>query len=156
MKTAFTKEHYYYHHHHHLFNAFVNDICNVIKYSRYLLFADDIKMFRAVISADGCTLLQADIEDKQAWCAANCVKLNVSKTRAITFSRKTNGLYYVYKIQDSSLPRTDTIKDLDVQLDSKLHFHAQVDYIFSQSLRPLGLIRTLTYSFYTLGCLLLL
>jgi hypothetical protein len=84
------------------------------------------------------------------------VKLNVSKTRAITFSRKTNGLCYVYKIQDSSLPRTDTIKDLDVQLDSKLHFHAQVDYIFSQSLRPLGLIRTLTYSFYTLDCLLLL
>jgi hypothetical protein len=75
------------------------------------------------------------------------MKLNVSKTRVITFSRKTNGLYYVYKIQDSSINRTDTIKDLGVLLDSKLYFHAYVDYIFSQSLRTLGLIRTLTIPF---------
>jgi hypothetical protein len=59
------------------------------------------------------------------------MKLNVSKTRVITFSRKTNGLYYVYKIQDSSLTHNDAIKDLGVQLDSKLHFSAHVDYIFS-------------------------
>jgi hypothetical protein len=46
-----------------LFNIFFDDICNVIKYSRYLLFADDIKIFRAVNSADDCTLLQADISN---------------------------------------------------------------------------------------------
>ena len=96
------------------------------------------------------------MEHTQAWCAANCMKLNVSKTRVIIFCRKTNGLYYVYKIQDSSITRTDTIKDLGVQLDSKLHFHARVDCIFSQILRALGLIRTLTYSFSTLDCLLVL
>jgi hypothetical protein len=33
----------------------------------------------------------------------------------------------------------DTIKYLGVQLDSKLHFHARVNYIFSQFLRTLGL-----------------
>jgi hypothetical protein len=35
------------------------------------------------------------------------------------------------------------------------YFHAHIDYIFSKSLRTLGLIRTLTYSFSTLDCLLL-
>ena len=64
-----------------LFIIFVNFIYNVIKYSRYLVFSDDIKIFRAVNSASCCTLLQADIEHIQAWCAANCMKLNVSKTR---------------------------------------------------------------------------
>jgi hypothetical protein len=44
-------------------------------------------------------LLQAHIEHIQPWCAANCVKLNVSKTRVITFSRKTNGFYYVKKFK---------------------------------------------------------
>jgi hypothetical protein len=58
------------------------------------------------------------------------MKLNVSKTEVITCSRKTNGLCYVYKVQDSSIIRKDTIKDLCVQLDSKLHFYAHVDYIF--------------------------
>jgi hypothetical protein len=47
-------------------------------------------------------------------------------------------------------------KDTGVQLDSKLHFHAHADYLFSPSLRNLGLIRLLTYSFSTLECLLLL
>ena len=84
------------------------------------------------------------------------MKLNVNKTVVITFSRKTNGLCYVYKIHDSVITRTDIIKDHGVLLDSKLHFHAHVDYIFSQSLRTLGLIRTLTYIFSTLDCLLLL
>jgi hypothetical protein len=41
------------------------------------------------------------------------------------------------------------------QTDSKLHFNSHVDYIF-QSLRTLGLVRTLTYSFSTIHCLLLL
>jgi hypothetical protein len=101
-------------------------------------------------------LLQADIKHIQAWCAANCMKLNISKTRVIIFSRKTNGLYYVYKIPDSSITRTDTIKDLGIKLNSKLHFHSHMDYIFSQSLRTLELIKMLTYSFSTLDCLLLL
>jgi hypothetical protein len=100
-----------------------------------------------------CCKLTSNI---QAWCAANCMKLNVSKTRVLNFSRKTNGFYYVCKIQNSSITRTDTIKDLGVQLDSKLHFQAYVDYIFSQFQRILGLIRTLTYPFSTLDCLLLL
>jgi hypothetical protein len=53
------------------------------------------------------------------------------------------GLYYVYKIQESSVTHVYTIKDLGTQLNSKLHFHAHVEHIFSQSLRTLGLIRTL-------------
>jgi hypothetical protein len=65
------------------------------------------------------------------------MKLKVSKTRVITFSRKTNGFYYVYKTQDSSITSTDASKDLGVLLDSKLRFRAQVDYIFSQSLKTL-------------------
>jgi hypothetical protein len=84
------------------------------------------------------------------------MKLNVGKTRVTGFTRKTNVLYYNYKICDSSVTRTDTIKDLGVLLDSKLHFHARVDYIFSNSIKTLGLIRTVTYSFSTLDRLLIL
>jgi hypothetical protein len=37
------------------------------------------------------------------------------------------------------------MKDLGVMLDSKLHFHCYVDYVHSQALRILGLIRYITY-----------
>jgi len=56
------------------------------------------------------------------------MKLNSSKTRASAFARKSNVLYYTRKLWASSTTRADTIKDLVVQLESKLHFLAYVDY----------------------------
>jgi len=73
------------------------------------------------------------------YCCCHFAKLNISKTRVIAFTRKTKLLYYTYKIWDSYITCMDTIKDLGIQLDSKLHFHAHADYIISQSVRLLGL-----------------
>jgi hypothetical protein len=80
------------------------------------------------------------------------------KSRIIAFTRKTNVLYYVYKICESSITCTDSIKNLGVgpTFDSTLHFHAHVDYIFSQSIRMLGSIRNITYLLSTLDSLLML
>jgi sarcosine oxidase/L-pipecolate oxidase len=41
-----------------LFNIFINDICNSVHNCRYLLFADDLKIYLAIISVDHCKLLQ--------------------------------------------------------------------------------------------------
>jgi hypothetical protein len=77
-----------------LFNAFINDICDAVAHCKYLLFADHIKIYRAVESPQDCTLLQSDINSIQCWCNANCMKLNITNTRVISFSRKTNVLKY--------------------------------------------------------------
>jgi hypothetical protein len=57
------------------------------------------------------------------------MNLNISKTRALTFSRKPNTLLLKYTFGDSYITRTDCIKDLGVFNDSKLYFHSHVDYI---------------------------
>lgn len=54
------------------------------------MFADDIKIFRAVTSATDCVLLQTDIDSIRGWCAVNAIKLKYDKTRIITFTRNTN------------------------------------------------------------------
>jgi hypothetical protein len=115
-----------------LFNLFMNDLCDIINYSRYLLFADDIKIFRVIKSPNDCNRLQSDIDSVQGWCTANFMELNISKTRVISFSRKTNPLICDYKLRQSSKTRTDSIKDLGAFIDSKLRFHNHVDYTFSQ------------------------
>jgi hypothetical protein len=84
------------------------------------------------------------------------MKLNISKTRVISFSNKNNTLIYDYKLCQSSITRTDSIKDLGVFTDSKLRFHNHVDYIFLQCIKLLGLVRTLTFSFSSLDCLYML
>jgi hypothetical protein len=51
------------------------------------------------------------------------------------------------------MTRNDSTKDLGVFIDCKLRFHNHVDYIFSQCIKMLGLVRTLTFSFSSLDCL---
>jgi hypothetical protein len=125
-----------------LFNIFMNDLCYVINYSKYLLFTDDIKIFHVIKSPNDCNRLQSDIDFVQGWCTANFMKLNINKTRVIFFSRKTNTLIYDYKLCQSSITRTNSIKDLGVFIDSKLRFHDYVDCIFSQCIKLLGLVCT--------------
>jgi hypothetical protein len=134
----------------------MNDLCDVINYSGCLLFADDIKIFRVIKSPDDCNRLQSDIDSVQGWCIANFMELNISKTNVIYFSRKTNTLIYDYKLRQSSITRADSIKDLGVFIDFKLRFHNYVDYIFSQCIKLLGLVSTLTFSFSSLDCLYML
>jgi hypothetical protein len=128
-----------------LFSIFMNDLCDVINYSSYLLFADVIKIFRVIKSPNDCNRLQSNIDFVQGWCTANFMKLNISKTRVISTSRKTNTFIYDYKFCQSSVTRTDSIKGLGVFIDSNLRFHNHVDYLFSECIKLLGLVRTFTY-----------
>ncbi|PNF20040.1 hypothetical protein B7P43_G05817 [Cryptotermes secundus] len=136
-----------------LFNVFINDMCDAVAHSKCLLFADDIKIYRAISSPHDCYLLQSDVNSIQGWCIANCMKLNISKTKVISFTRKTNLLIYDYKLFQTSIARTDSVKDLGVFIDAKLYFHDQVNYIFSQCAKLLGLVRNITYNFSSLDCM---
>ncbi|MDR2660870.1 MAG: hypothetical protein LBC17_02350, partial [Lactobacillaceae bacterium] len=69
-----------------LFNVFINDLCEAIAHSKYLLFADDLNIYRTVKSPQDCNLLQSDINSIRGWCIANCMKLNISKMKVISFS----------------------------------------------------------------------
>jgi hypothetical protein len=108
----------------------------LIKNSRRLLFADDTKI-RAMNSADFRTLLQSDIRCLQGQCAPNFLKVNISKSRIITFIKYFP--YYAYKECDSSITRTTLFKDLGVQPGWKLHFEAHVHYIFLLICEEVGL-----------------
>jgi hypothetical protein len=44
-----------------LFDVFINDLCDAINYSRYLLFDDDIKIFLTIKCPEDCNLLQPDV-----------------------------------------------------------------------------------------------
>jgi hypothetical protein len=92
----------------------------------------------------------------QNWCLHNSMKLNLSKTTIISFTRKTNSIYFNYKLCNNPVARSHCVKGLGVLLDCKLYFHQHINYIFSQSLKMLGLIRYNTSSFSTLDSLLVL
>jgi hypothetical protein len=139
-----------------LFNIFINDLCNSIQHCNFLIFADDLKIFREISSLRDCHLLQSDINSVCDWCAANSMRLNSNKTRLMSYSRKTNILSFAYRLCHSVIARTTSIKDLGVFFDSKLYFHDHVDFMFSACMKILGLIRSITFRFSSLDCLFLL
>jgi hypothetical protein len=96
------------------------------------------------------------IERLQEWCSANLMKAILSKIRVISFSRKKTLLNYQYRLGNSFTLRTDCIKDLGVHIDSKLYLHKHVDSLFLHTMKLLGLIRTIAFSFSTLDSLLML
>ena len=59
-----------------------------MKHSKWLLFSDDIKILTAVSSVDDCILLQSDMERIQGRPIANFMKLNSSKTWAVSFTKE--------------------------------------------------------------------
>jgi hypothetical protein len=109
-----------------------------------------------VESLPHCLLLQSDINSDYNWCIVNSMRLNINKTRFMSYSRKTNVLRYNYRLGHSVIARTSSIKDLGVFFDSKLCFHNHVDFLFSKWIKLLGLIRSITSSFSSLDCLFVL
>jgi hypothetical protein len=81
------------------------------------------------------------------------MKINIFKTNMIYFTCKTNSIRFNYLVSDLLIVRNDCVKDLGVMLDSKLHFHRHVDYLHSQALKLLALIRFITNNFSSLDSL---
>jgi hypothetical protein len=127
---------------------------NILKYNIWnFFFADDIKIFRVIKSAKESKLLQSDIDCVQKWCYENYMKINTLKTNIISFTRITNSIHFNYYVDNLLIVRTDCVKDLGVMLDSKLHFHRHIVYLYSRALKLLGLISSITYNFSSLDCL---
>jgi hypothetical protein len=49
-----------------LFNV-SNDLCDLINYSRYLISADNIKIYRAIDSDKDWSPLESDTDSRQYW-----------------------------------------------------------------------------------------
>ena len=72
-----------------LFNIFINDIADNLLYD-YLLYADDMKIFRKITNDQDSHILQQDLNELHRWCVMNKLKLNIGKCSVIHFSRSQN------------------------------------------------------------------
>lgn len=130
-----------------LFNIFINDITTCFHHSNFLLYADDLKLYRDIQNVDDCNKLQSDLTRLQQWCDKNKMTLNPDKCYHLTFTKKNNAINYDYKINEISLKKLTNIRDLGVIVDNKLSFISHVDKITSQAFRISGLIIRSTKQF---------
>ncbi|KAL0870443.1 hypothetical protein ABMA27_005440 [Loxostege sticticalis] len=123
-----------------LFTIFVNDIGSCFYYSKFLLFADDMKILKQIVTIEDSKLLQDDLVRFENYCYDNKLDLNVSKCHTITFTRKPNPIKFNYTLKAHSLTHVDHIRDLGVIHDSKLLFDKHVDSIVNKASKALGFL----------------
>lgn len=122
-----------------LFNIFTNDIGDNMS-SEYLLYADDMKIYRKISTDDDLAALQRDMDRLHSWCVNNKLKLNIDKCAVMLFTRSHTQRRVNYNIGGQLLPIPTSIKDLGVLIDTKLNFNCHVDKIVSQAFKVLGYI----------------
>jgi hypothetical protein len=71
---------------------FVDDLCNSINHCIFFTFADDLRIIHVIDSPHDYLLLQCDINSVSDWGAGLPMRLNIAKTRVVSYSRKTNVL----------------------------------------------------------------
>lgn len=123
-----------------LFILLINDICKIIEKSHFLLFADDLKIFKHVNAIADAVDIQSDLNNLVQWCQLNKMELNIKKCSSITFTRSKNARMFEYSVSNTPLPRATEIKDLGIILDSGLTFKPHIDKIIKASYRTLGFI----------------
>lgn len=137
------------------FVFFINDIVEDFNV-RYLLYADDVKIFCSINSLEDCIKLQSNLDKISDWCIENSLPLNVTKCSVLTFSKKVFPVWFDYHIHNITLSRPDTVKDLGVIFDGKLSFNLHVNAIVKASYKNLGFVLRNSFRFTDVNVLMLL
>lgn len=129
-----------------LFNVFMNDISLVIA-TKFLMFADDVKIFGNVSTTEDQENLQQSLSNIAMWCHANGMELNVLKCLVMSFKRGPVNLLYDYSLNNCTLRRVDKVKDLGIIMTPSLCPLEHILHISSRANSLLGFIFRCTRNF---------
>ena len=130
-----------------LFTIFVNDLLDCIKYSRYLMFADDLKIFKIISNITDCIELQEDLDNIYQWSITNALHLNIEKCSTISFVRHKHPTNFIYSLGSINLAQVAFIKDLGVTFDNRLTFSKHIFEITNKARKQWGFVSRNSYNF---------
>lgn len=124
-----------------LFTLAINDAPLCVRNSEILIFADDMKIYKNIVSSNDRALLQDDINHFALWCEKNSLNLNPTKCQTMTFSKKRSPYSHEYVISRHILTRVMTVRDLGVLFTPNLDFSAHINKIVNKANSMLGFIK---------------
>jgi hypothetical protein len=136
-----------------LFLLFVNDIIGRVKYSKCLMYADDLKVFLPISSVRDCSYLQRDLDSLFSWCQVNRLALNLSKCKTMSFRRRINPILFEYEIDGVTLDRVNRMSDLGILFDEKMIFSSHIECIVTKAFSRIGFMKRICRQFDDPYCL---
>ena len=122
-----------------LFLAYINDIWKNIG-STIRLFADDCILYRKITNNLDVEILQADLDRLGGWAIENEMKINPSKSRALSFTRGRVKVPLSYKLNNHKVPEETSCKYLGIIIRSDLNWADQVNYTVQKAWRALHFV----------------
>lgn len=126
-----------------LFNIYVNDIVNIDKEAKLVMYADDTSLF---FSADEPNLLislaNKTLSKLNAWANENSLKINTSKTKAIMFRPKNKEVSYNTSLilNASPIDIVCSFKTLGVLFSENMSWDCHVNHVISKLSCIVGLV----------------
>jgi hypothetical protein len=127
-----------------LFNLFINDIVQVFGGVRFLLFADDLKIFHDIKSTDDCISLQDNLNRLHDWCDRNMLHLNTNKCQVIRFRKTRSPILFNYNFNGTSIKSVNSLRDLGVTFSEDLSFNLHIEEVLGKAMRILGFVLRLS------------
>ena len=117
-----------------LYIIYINDLKNCISKSNFLLYVDNLKIFKEIRNEKDIINFKKDIK-KFNWNYQNSLSYNLSKCKIMTYdtksSKKTKNTQY--KIGKKIIDQVSLIKDLGIIFDENLNFNVHIQNIISKS-----------------------
>jgi len=125
-----------------LFTIFINDVIQCFKFSKCLMYADDLKIYACINSMIDTERLQDELDIFCSWSLRNKLPLNTDKCKVISFCKsRLSCVEAPYVLLDTQISRVSNIRDLGVIFSSNLSFNKHMDYIISKGYSLLGFIK---------------
>ena len=120
-----------------LFILYINDLCNVSKFLKCVLFADDTNLFASGNNINTlCEQINDELSKINKWFSINKLSLNLSKTNFIIFSKKSISEAHInIEINNVCISRVYECKFLGVIIDSKLNWKSHIARVKSKLMR---------------------
>uniref|UniRef100_A0A0R3Q9H7 Reverse transcriptase domain-containing protein n=1 Tax=Brugia timori TaxID=42155 RepID=A0A0R3Q9H7_9BILA len=130
-----------------LFILYVNDISFILKTTKVLIYADDMKLFLEIRNNDDINIFQNEIHIFHTWCSKSLLQLNIKKCNSISFSRKRNTPNLSISLGNQNVEKCNRVRDLGVILDSKLNFNDHYNTIIHRANNMLSFTKRFSFNF---------
>ena len=132
-----------------LFLVFINDLPNISKFFKYILFADDSTL-SVSLPPNSKEELSRIVNDElvlvEQWMACNKVAMNEDKTTYLSFSYNSKPQELNLKIGNFTVKQSSSTKFLGIFIDQRLSFKPHAHYLTTKISKSVGILSKLNRS----------
>ena len=130
-----------------LFITYINDMCNVSSFLKYILFADDTTIFR---SGNDIKSLSKEVNREliaiSQWFSINKLLINLEKTQCTLFTNSKLFRNITITINNVSIKQIHSARFIGVYIDDKMTWKDHISYISNKLAKSISILHRVKWT----------